>query len=157
MKTVYLAGPIIGCNYGQANDWRVRVAEKLKVHNIRGVSPLRCEPLIGKKYKLGYDDSRFGTLKAIGAKNAFDVRNCDMTLAYLPVIPSVRHHSYGTIGELAAAHFLNKPPLLVSDDPSIREHPVLNSWAGWVLEDLDQAVDVLVGVLGGYVEGGKYV
>ena len=157
MRTVYLAGPILGCDKEEANDWRIDVANHLSDYDIRGVSPLRCEPLVGERYGMEYTDPKFGTARAIGAKNIFDVRSCDMSLIYLPTPPEGRHQSYGTIVELAWAHMLGKPTILVSDDPVIREHAVISACAGWVLTDLEEAMQVIIGVLGGYTKGGKYV
>ncbi len=158
-KTVYLAGPIVGMTRGQANDWREDIAEALAHYGVRGISPLRCEPLPDGQAIYGDKGTcpMFGTAKAIGSKNVFDVRNTDMTLAYIPKPPEGGRHSWGTICELAGAHFINKQTILVSDDEDVRNHPVLQALAGWVLEDLDQAVEVIVGVLGGYVPGGKNV
>lgn len=150
MKSVYLAGPIAGCDQAEANDWRHTVQAKLRSHGINGISPLRCEPLIGDRYMLNYADPKFGTARAIGSKNIFDVRHCDMTLAYLPREINERRLSYGTIIELAWAHMIGKPTILVTDDPAVREHPVVNVCAGWLLGTLDEAAEVLVGVLGDY-------
>ncbi len=161
--TVYLAGPITGCTKTETNDWRIDFAKKLAFHNIRGVSPLRCEPLIGERYSLDNPCPKFGTAKAIGAKNLFDVRACDLTLAYLPQrgekVGKWRDtvQSYGTIGELAGAHFIGKPTILVTDDPYVAAHSVLMAFSGWVLPTLDDALEVIVGLLGGYTLGGKNV
>ena len=155
--TVYLAGPIMGCTVEEANDWRIDFAEQLAFNGIRGVSPLRCEPLIGERYSMHYPDPKFGTARVIGAKNMFDVRQCDMTLAYVPKPEPGRVHSLGTISELAWAAILGKPTLLVSDDPFILEHSVLSACSGWVLTNLDDALEVIIGVLGGYTIGGKNV
>lgn len=153
---IYLAGPICGCNHGEANDWRQYVADRLKPHDIIGVSPLRCEPLIGERYTFDYPDPRFGVPRAIAAKNRADVRRCDLTLAFLPLPVPPRVQSYGTIGEMFWADADDKPTILVSDDPYVMRHPVLDAAAGWKLDTLDEAVDVIVGVLGAYV-GGKNV
>ena len=82
-KTVYLAGPILGCTHKGANDWRRYVNDKLYNSNIIPISPLRCEPLVGDRYEGVYDDPLFGTEKAIGSKNLYDTLQCDLTLAYL--------------------------------------------------------------------------
>lgn len=154
--SVYLAGPIAGCNKSEANDWRKYVAEKLAQYNIIGISPLRCEPIIGKKYKIVYDDPKFGSPHAIKAKNAFDVRQCDMVLAYLPAEMNAKRPSYGTVWEIGGAHFLNKSTIIVTDDKYIMQHPLLGGCADWLLDDLDEALDVCIGILGGY-HGGKNV
>ncbi len=172
---VYLAGPILHCTGAEANDWRHEVAAKLMDrYNIVGISPLRCEPLIGDTYETDYADPKFGTPKAIASKNVFDVKACNMTLAYLPKCPieidyddfgsnsyedlkaALKwHQSYGTIQEAALAFGYGNPAVLVSDDPEVFNHPVVNALAGWVLPTLDDAIEVLGGVLGGYTPGGK--
>ena len=145
--SVYLAGPIGGCGKKEANDWRNDITTKLAEHNIKGISPLRCEPLIGRKYKkTGYDDICFGTPQAIGSKNELDVTNCSITLAYLPTL------SPGTLAEIGMAKGKHKPVIVVTALPLIKNHPVFVDWADWMLDDLDQAYDVIVGLYGDYAE-----
>jgi nucleoside 2-deoxyribosyltransferase len=155
-KFVYLAGPVLGMTEGQANDWRQYVAGYLKGNGITGISPLRCEPIHGPIYEAGYPDERFGTARAIMNKNFYDVQNCDMTLAYIPKPAEGKHHSFGTLEELAWAYALGKRIILVTDDPEIANHPVINGQVGWIFDNFDDAIDVLVGILGGYT-GGKNV
>lgn len=145
--TVYLAGPILGRTHGEANEWRDDLRARLEDHGIQGISPLRCEPLIGERYSTEYPDPKFGTPRAIASKNMTDVRRCDMTLCYMP---KGLTFSKGTLIELAWAHAFNKPTILVSDDPGTVNHPVVQSCAGWVLDNLDDAYDVIVGILGDY-------
>ena len=154
--TVYLAGPILGLTGDEANDWRYKIAARLAEANIIGVSPLRCEPLIGKHYAPQYNDPKFGTARAIGSKNMFDVRACDMSLIYLPKPAEGRHQSYGTLLELGWAFAWRRLTVLVTDDPEIRSHPVVNFCANWVLDDLEDAVTVIISILSGY-NGGKNV
>lgn len=156
LATVYLAGPITGCTDYEANDWRGMVAADLSAYDIIGISPLRCEPLRGERYQLNYADPKFGTPQAIGSKNVFDVQRCDMVLAYLPKPEEGRRQSYGTLGEVAWARMLNKPVVIISDDPDIIGHPVYVECAGWIVPRLEDAVDIIVGVLAGYV-GGKNI
>lgn len=153
MRTVYLAGPITGCDRGEANTWRHKIIPLLADHDIVGVSPLRCEPLIGERYNPNYADPMFGTSKAIAAKNFNDVLMCDMTLCYLPREINDRRPSYGTIIELAWANMARKPTIVVSDCPIIRAHPVISAATGWMLDDLEQAMEVIIGVLGIYAKG----
>jgi nucleoside 2-deoxyribosyltransferase len=150
MRTVYLAGSVAGCDHTEANEWRQQVSFALAAKRIRGISPLRCEPLIGERYEVGYSDLRFGTARAIASKNFLDVQTCDMTLCYLPRDLNERRLSVGTLIELAWAHALRKPTILVSDYPFLIEHPVVQACASWVLPTLDDAIAVIVGVLGDY-------
>lgn len=154
-KFIYLAGPILGCTAGEANDWRRYVDNRLKDHGITGISPLRCEPLVGVRYGAGTPDPRFGQPRAIAAKNKFDVMNCDITLAYLPQ-EMKENISLGTIGEIFWADMAGKQVILVSDHAKINGHPVVDAAVDWKLSSLDEAIDVIIGVLGGYT-GGKNV
>ena len=155
-RFVYGAGPITACTVGEANDWRRYVADQLEPHNITLVSPLRCEPLVGERYSLNYPDPKFGTPRAIANKNLFDVRNADMVLANIPMPEPGRIHSLGTLAELSWAHAFNKPAILVSNCPFVMAHPVVDIQCGWKLESLDDAIEVIIGVLGAYT-GGKNV
>lgn len=156
--TVYLAGPINGCTEGQAKDWRQYVADELAIFGVRAISPLRCEPIIGERYKANYSDPKFGVARAIRAKNVFDVRNCTLTFAYLPALmEGVTHQSYGTLLEIGWAHIIGKPVILVSNDPEVVAHPVINASSDWVLGTIYEGLDVAIGILGGYAEGGKNV
>lgn len=148
--TVYLAGPIVNCDTDEANDWRHQMRHRLSEHGITGISPLRCEPAVNGRYDLGYPDDRFGTARAIGAKNLFDVRTCWLMLAYIPTALAQRTPPYGTISELAWAHVLGKPTILVTDDDFIRAHPVINSNASWLLRNMQEAEEVIVGLLNDY-------
>ena len=144
MRTVYLAGPISGCTREEANYWRDQCAKVLEDHGIEGRSPLRCEPLVGERYEANNPDPRFGTARAIASKNLFDVQTCDFTLAYMP-----KHlpFSKGTLVELAWAKALNKPTILVTDDPGTSGNPVVQACAGWIVTTLAEATDILIGVL----------
>jgi len=155
-RTVYLAGPILGCTEGEANDWRKGVSDVLKPHDIIGISPLRCEPIRGERYGTGNDDPRFGTALAIASKNLFDVLNTDMTIAYLPRPAPGREQSWGTIVEIAWAKAFNKPAIIVSDHEKVLTHPVVLSCAAWIVPTLLDAEDICIGILAGYV-GGKNV
>ncbi len=83
-RFVYLAGPIKGCKEADAKDWRRYVAEELDAYGIAGISPLRCEPIVGERYGVGTDDPKFGIARAIMSKNLYDVKACDAILAYIP-------------------------------------------------------------------------
>ena len=145
--TVYLAGPIGGLTSDQAKGWRHNISEELAQHGIRGISPLRCEPATHGVYAPSgdEDDPLFGSAMAIGSKNEFDARSCDIILAHLSFI------SIGTLIELGWGKALNKPVIVVSEDSFTRSHPDIIHCASWMLTHLDEATEVIIGVLGDYV------
>ncbi len=81
--TVYLAGPIAGCSYAGATDWRDRAQDVLARDGIRGLSPMRAkEYLKGVGAKLehpypvgtavrarGISSGRIGKIVEHGPKN----------------------------------------------------------------------------------------
>lgn len=150
---IYLGGPVKGCNVGEAHDWRNAFSDRLAAIGMIGVSPLRCEPLIGERYGMGYDDPMFGTPEAIAAKNLLDVKRCDLTIGYFPEdITKMAGPSLGTVSELAWAHALGKPTILVSTVDAVRKHPVVLANSQWRLDSLDQAFSVINGVLRVYTQ-----
>tara|TARA_A100001201_G_scaffold115235_1_gene98850 strand:- start:130 stop:534 length:405 start_codon:yes stop_codon:yes gene_type:complete len=120
---VYLAGPMEGCSDDEMLVWR-RAATLSFNEGIKAISPVRI-------------DSKFTT--AIITQNQYDVKECDVTLAYLPKSISDRRCSYGTICEIAWAHAQNKPVVIVSDDPYVHDHPVIQE-IGVHFSELNAAV-----------------
>ncbi|TKB87569.1 MAG: hypothetical protein E8D43_00890 [Nitrospira sp.] len=150
---VYLAGPIYNMTVGEANDWRTETAAVLRAHGITGISPLRCEPPgVDGIYQGPYDDPKFGHLKAIASKNVFDTKMADVVLCYMPKSLNPTWPSVGTLAELFMAFSWGKPVILVTDEPRLLEHPLVRHAAGWVLPTLDDAVELLTGLLVDYVE-----
>lgn len=166
---VYLAGPIAGLTEGEAKDWRAdfewMVYDHLHrknytrphrfVKRLHGeivcVSPLRCEPAIDGRYDLpggkATADPKFGTANAIAAKNEFDTRRCDIVVAFLPKWANDRRPSLGTVIEMALAFAVNKQVILVTDDDYYLNHPLVQMVTGWRLRTLEEAADVVVGVM----------
>ena len=162
-KFIYLAGPIAGCDKGEANDWRDVVCERF-VDGIVGISPLRCEPLIKERYDdaLAFitdlkenqaKDKRFGTAEAIVGKNYLDTQSCDLVLAYLPRELNERRPSYGTVWEIAWETEMKKPVILVTDDPVVANHPLFSQNVRWIFDNFDDALDTIHGLFQDYVNG----
>lgn len=134
MVKVYLAGPIEGCSDDEMVVWR-KAATMSFDDGIRAISPVRM-------------DSNFTT--AIITQNQYDVRECDVTLAYLPKSITDRRCSYGTICEIAWAHAQNKPVVIVSDDPYVHDHPVIQE-IGVHFDELNTAVEYINQLLSQHV------
>ena len=126
MAKVYLAGPMEGCSDDEMLVWRKAATLSLN-EGIKAISPVRI-------------NSTFAT--AIITQNQYDVRECDVTLAYLPKCISDRRCSYGTICEIAWAHAQNKPVVIVSDDPYVHDHPVIQE-IGVHFDELNTAVEYI--------------
>jgi nucleoside 2-deoxyribosyltransferase len=155
-KFVYGAGPIAGLTEEEATTWRKDVGDKLydaSSGKIVLISPLRCEPIEeGMTYTSpGAVDKMWSDPRAINAKNWLDTESSDLVLAYLPKEMNERRPSIGTIIEIGWSIGLKKPLIVVSDDKQIMEHPLIECNAAWRLDELDDAVEVIIGLFGDYV------
>ena len=151
-KYIYLAGPIAGLTEEEATTWRNDV-DLMLPDNIVGISPLRCEPLRpGMVYTDdGATDKMWSDPRAINAKNWLDTESSDLVLAYLPKQMNDRRPSIGTIIEIGWTLGLKKPLIVVSDDNQMLDHPLIECNAAWRLKELDDAVEVILGLFGDYV------
>lgn len=150
---VYLAGPIYNMTVAGANDWRAETAARLRASGINAISPLRCEPPgLDGVYLGSYDDPKFGHLKAIASKNMFDTKKADIVLAYMPRELNPDWPSVGTIIEIALAKGWGIPVILVTDEPKLLDHPLIRECAGWTLPSLNEACELIEGLLEAYVE-----
>lgn len=151
-KYIYLAGPIAGLTEDEATTWRKDV-DLMLPDNIIGISPLRCEPIEkGMTYTApGAVDKMWSDSRAINTKNWLDTESADLVLAYLPKEMNDRRPSIGTIIEIGWSIGLRKPLIVVSDDKQIMEHPLIKCNAAWRLTELDDAVEVIIGLFGDYV------
>jgi nucleoside 2-deoxyribosyltransferase len=152
---VYLAGPITGSTQAQAHDWRedMRCLLRRAGECFEGVSPLRCEPLPDdyKRYGYDYEDPRFGTPTAIAAKNRYDVKRCDVMVAYFPqkYTVDIGHPSIGTLQELGWSVEAGTPRIVVTDLEYISNNAVIRATCPWVFGEetgFQEAVDVIAGI-----------
>jgi nucleoside 2-deoxyribosyltransferase len=142
-KFVYLAGPIEGCNNKEINKWRDK-CHLMFSDFIVGINPYRAE--------MHADTSE--SRKRIAMKNYMDTQSCDLILAYLPKEINARRPSYGTTFEIAWGYSLRKPVVIVSDDPQVHHHPLMDM-SGARFWDLEEAIDYINVLLGEY-ERNKY-
>lgn len=158
---VYLAGPIAACTYGEATDWRLRVAEVIERRSdycIAAVSPMRMkewtarmERIEGEYQEAAGEDYRItGAPMAIRTRDHFDVKNADLLFVYLPKHMNARRPSWGTAIEIGWASAYQKPIVLVTDDEGLAKHPLILGSVGWIVPTLGEGVEAALSVLGVY-------
>ena len=137
-KFVYLAGPIEGCDADEITYWR-KMCHQGFTDFIIGINPYRVET----------DSNTKEARKRIVMKNYMDTKNCDLILAYLPKEINARRPSYGTTFEIAWGYSMQKPVVIVSNDPQVHNHPLMDM-AGALFWNLDEAIDYINVLLGEY-------
>ncbi|MEM3113223.1 MAG: nucleoside 2-deoxyribosyltransferase [Candidatus Pacearchaeota archaeon] len=147
-KKVYLAGPIKGKAYSQAIDWREYTKKKLYKYNIIGVSPMRGQNFLKNELVLkDYKDhgNVLVTDKGITARDRFDVMTADVILVNLL---GAREVTIGTMIEFGWADAFRKPVVCVMEkDGNIHNHPMVREIAHFIVDNLDDAIDVTVKIL----------
>jgi nucleoside 2-deoxyribosyltransferase len=149
MKTVYLAGPITGLTYGEAEDgWRTDAALYLTALGVSPLSPLRGTQYlrdIGKLEKQYLNGSPLSSPQGIVRRDFNDVKNCDAILANFL---DANRASVGTCWEMGAAYALQKPVVAVLAPKSIHDHAFITQTAAYTFDNLEDALGALAYLLG---------
>lgn len=145
---VYLSGPMTGLDFEEAQNWRQEVAQALRPE-ILPVSPMRGKDYLqGKVLEFDYPDKVLSNSKAIISRDYYDTTTADAMLVNLLGSTTV---SIGTVVEIGWAYAQRIPTVLVLDreDESspYRQHPLILEAAGWITDDLQEAVWVLKQIL----------
>lgn len=153
---VYLAGPITGCDYAGATDWREDFKQKIldmSDGRIECLSPMRGKreylkdvKSIGDNY--GHIDFMASGL-SITSRDRFDCKRADAVLFNFLGASRV---SIGTCIELGWADDGIKPRILVMESPksgqfemeqNLHEHSMVRHCTNFHIDNLDDAADAL--------------
>lgn len=139
---VYLAGPITGCSYNGATDWRKEVARQLGDKCIIGVSPMRCKDYLLEETTIAdsYEARVMSSQKGLTARDRWDCRRCDIILANFLGAERV---SIGTVMELGWADAARRPIVVVMEQGNVHDHAMVREVAGFIVSTLDEAVQVI--------------
>lgn len=159
-KCVYLAGPIDGLSYQEGVEWRQAATEKLAAHGIKAASPQRCKDYLTSnegvtremdfcKQEEEFKDNPMSTSRGILTRDKFDALNCSMLLVNFL---GAKRVSIGTVMEIAWAYLQGKPIVVVIEDNDTlhRNHPMLKETFSYVVNDLDDAINIVIGTLEPY-------
>lgn len=126
-KTVYLAGPINGISLEVSTTWRAYAKMLLQDVGITALSPMR-------------DRSHFTTTTAI-VFDYFDLTRASVCLVNFVGASQI---SIGSMFELAWCYQTRKPVVAVfGEDPLHVAHPFVRAACGFIVPDLDTALDVV--------------
>lgn len=152
-RLVYLAGPISGCSYEECTDWRALVRDSLHP-SIETISPMRAKDfikdIIGDN-KIGvtpetqvFETHPMSTDKGINTRDYFDVRRS--SAVFVNFLGATRV-SIGTVMEIAWCRAFNIPVVCVMEKDNIHQHGMLNYACGYIVDTLQQGIQVLQSVL----------
>jgi len=142
---VYLAGPMYKLSYDEATAWREEVWQKLG-GKVKCLSPLRGKAFLKEERELrgSYEKYPLSTDKGINFRDHWDVQRCDLVLANLAGATRV---SIGTAMEVAWAHAYGKPVVLVMEEGSVHDHPMIRECSPFIVHSLDEAIKIIKTIL----------
>lgn len=150
LRRVYLAGPISGCDYNTATDWREETAIELAKYGIQGMSPMRCKSYLSDLADLGVEDVHemnvCSTPRGIMTRDRYDCTNCDVLLVNFLGAERV---SIGTVMEIAWADLCRTPIVVAMEEDNIHKHAMVNEAIGFQTPTLAEAVEIVKGILVG--------
>ena len=144
-KFIYLAGPIEGVNEEERDDWRQLADLQFdnKTNFVKGINP-------GRNQDIPYDGT-YADAQRIVQNNYNDCKMCDAILAYLPKEINNRRPSYGAAFEIAWFIEMRKPIVIVTDDESVKYHPMCKAHTGYIYDTLDEGIDQIVDLFNDFV------
>lgn len=143
---VYLAGPISGLSFDQAQSWRTYAETRFPME-IRGISPLRCKSALRSKGIItdSYPDSPLTTDRGIITR---DRQDCTRADALLVNLLGAKFASPGTSIEFGWAD-AHRIPTVVVMEPSGNpyDHPMIRELTGFRVTTLDEGIETIVSLL----------
>jgi nucleoside 2-deoxyribosyltransferase len=147
---VYLAGPIRGQSYKEAVEWRDKVSQRLNEYGVLGLSPMRNKEFLSRKRKIkgSYPNEvdPMSSPKGLTTRDRKDCTSSDVILVNL--LHAIDEVSVGTMIEIGWADLLRIPIIVVMKGKNIHDHPMVRECAGYIVETLDEAVEIALSVLG---------
>ena len=154
---IYTAGPIAGCTWDEAVDWRDWAAQQFPECDVR--SPMRGKEFLKELERTipgGGDavqshelataavDAAVSSPHAIVVRDARDVNLADVLLVNLLPSKDLGKASIGTSFELAWAWKAQKPAVVVmQEDGNPNDHPFIREAAYVVVPTLNAAIFVI--------------
>jgi nucleoside 2-deoxyribosyltransferase len=144
MRKVYLAGPISGLTFGEAEDWRIRVANALTRSCIESFSPLRAKEFLvahGELHAEGWHDHVLTCPRGIMSRDHWDCQtNCDAIFVNLLGAKKV---SIGTVMEIGCGFAYRKPVIVVMEKTgNLHDHAMVNEATNYRVETLEEGIMV---------------
>ena len=143
---LYLVGPITDVSYGNSTDWRKYVAERMPP-KIKVISPMRGKDYLKneKNIKASYEDIPLSSAKGITSRDRFDAKRGTALMINLLGAKKV---SIGSIIEAGWGDDGIKPIILVMEkEGNVHDHPLLRGLAGFIVDNLDDAIDLAKKIL----------
>lgn len=135
---VYLAGPISGLTYEQAQEWRNHFADVVDPR-IKCYSPLRGKQYLTMRGPLegSYNEFPLSTDQGITTRDRFDCMGSDLVVFNLLGATRI---SIGTMIELGWADAARVPAVIIMEDGNPHDHPMVRQTTQFRVTSVEDAI-----------------
>mgnify|MGYP000353679771 CR=1 FL=1 len=134
---IFLAGPIEGKSWEEANEWREYVRKELEDLPILIYNPIsRYELQLKNVKKIETWSIKNISVDEMEATNILYLKNADIILCNL-----MDGYSVGTSMEIGYGYATNKTIIVVCKDTNI--HPLVSKWADLFYSTIDDAIEYI--------------
>lgn len=150
---VYLAGPITGLAFDDAQDWRADMRQMLEPVGIDCYSPLRQKHFLRSAGVLegAYNHNPMSTDRGIMTRDHFDCQTSDLIFCNLL---DAKRVTIGSVMEIAWAYAYRKPLVVAMEaEGNVHEHPMVREAIGYRVPSLEHAAAVIQAILLPHTEG----
>lgn len=150
MFKVYLSGPITGCDYSGATDWRHYVKQVLDASSdgeIRSYSPMRRTDHLSKETSIADTyDTMTQSQRSLTTQDRYDTLGADVIFVNLL---GTKRVSIGTAMEIAWADSKRIPIVLVmeKDGTNLHDHAMIRECASYWVGTIEEGIDVVTHLL----------
>jgi len=144
---VYLAGPISGLSYTEANKWRADVTKQLNNEFVECRSPMRLKDHLKTATNLsalGDDRDITTTTRGIMRRDHNDCINASVVLVNFL---DTNKPSLGTAMEIAWCYDRHIPVVLVMRPGDYHEHAMIQEAVAYITDSLEEGVRLVKGLL----------
>lgn len=141
---VYLAGPISGRRFDEAELWRIEFKDIVNPH-IECLSPLRALRHLREMgiIEQSYDDPLCSD-RGILARDHFDCHRADLIVCNFLDVTRV---SIGSVIECGFAFAYRKPLIIIQEEDNVHNHPMLRQMADYRVSSVNEAAELSLSIL----------
>lgn len=142
---IYTAGPMTGLKHDDVCAWRHYLVQELSPVGVKVKSPLRGTEHMQEEYAAtGSDKELARNEKEIFIRDRIDCTTADVLVVNLL---DATKASIGTMHELAWAHILRIPTVVIRKPGCVHDHLFVNQSADFTCETVEQAADIVKDIL----------
>jgi nucleoside 2-deoxyribosyltransferase len=141
MFKVYLAGPIAGSTFAEAQEWRNEFSRRVDPR-IAAYSPLRGKDYLANLGPLegSYSEFPMSTDKGLTSRDRYDCTGADLVVFYLL---GAQRISIGTMVEMGWCDAARVPSVLVIEkEGNPHDYPMVREIAQFRVDNLDDALKI---------------